>query len=174
MTKTEPAGQRGEDEGHELLYSGRLIKVSRMPGGWEAVRKSPAVCVLAIRDGLVLGVEQPRPVIGRATWELPAGIIDPGESPLEAARRELAEETQLTGSLEVLTSFYSSPGFTDEFTTLFLASALEPAEGQPDEGEQISVSWRRLDELEAELRDGRLISSASTAVGLAWALRLNS
>src|SRR5690625_2758908 len=135
MTKTDP-----EDSGaatDEVLFEGRLITVGRMPGGWEMVRKAPAVCVLAVRDGRVLGVEQPRPVIGSGTWELPAGIIDPGETPEQTALRELAEETQLTGELQFLTSFYSSPGFTDEHTTLFGVTDIRPAEGVPDDSEQI-------------------------------------
>jgi len=170
MTTTDP-----EDSGaatDQVLFEGRLITVGRMPGGWEMVRKAPAVCVLAVRDGQVLGVEQPRPVIGTVTWELPAGIIDPGETPEQTALRELAEETQLTGRLEFLTSFYSSPGFTDEHTSLFLASDLEPAPGEPDETERITVRWRPLDELRAELLSGRLATSASTATGLMYAFSL--
>lgn len=153
----------------EVLYSGRLVTVRAMPGGWEMVKKSPAVCVLALADGKVLGVEQPRPVIGSVTWELPAGIIDPGETPEQTALRELAEETQLTGNIEFLTSFYSSPGFTDEHTTLFRASGLKPAAGVPDDTEQIRVSWRDLTELRSELLAGRLVTSSSTAVGLMYA-----
>src|SRR5690625_4771034 len=133
MTKTEPAAAADS----ETLYRGRLITVQRMAGGWEMVKKAPAVCVLAIQDGRVLGVEQPRPVIGSGTWELPAGIIDPGETPEQTALRELAEETQLTGELQFLTSFYSSPGFTDEHTTLFGVTDIRPAEGVPDDSEQI-------------------------------------
>ena len=171
MKTTEPlTGSHGDNQ--ELLFRGRLLSVSRMPGGWEMVSKNPASCVLAVQDGMVLGVEQPRPVVGITTWELPAGIIDPGETALDAALRELAEETQLTGELEYLTEFYSSPGFTDEHTTLFLATGLRAAEGVPDDTEQITVSWRSLAELDGLIRSGKLLTSASTAVGLAHAMRL--
>lgn len=156
----------------EIIHRGNFLTLRRMPGNWEAVLKDSAVCVLAIREGMVLGVEQPRPVIGHSTWELPAGLIDDGETPLEAAARELAEEAQLAADLSPIASFYSSPGFTDEHTTLYLASNLRTANGVPDETEQISVVWRELDELRDGLKTGRLVTSASTAVGLAWALRL--
>ena len=173
MTKTDPDSAADFTGQQEVLFRGRLITVGRMPGGWESVVKAPAVCVLAIRDGQVLGVEQPRPVIGTNTWELPAGIIDPQETALQAAHRELAEETQLDGELELLTQFWSSPGFTNEHTSLFLARDLRPATATPDEHEQITVSWRDLAELEQAVRSGSLVSSASTAVGLAWAFRIS-
>ncbi len=170
--KTTERGTPGADEHQEILYRGSLLTISSMPGGWEKVTKNPASCVLALRDGMVLGVEQPRPVVGHTTWELPAGIIDPGETALEAALRELAEETQLTGELTYLTEFYSSPGFTDEHTTLFLAGELRPAPGVPDTTEELTVSWRPLAELDEQIRSGRLLTSASTAIGLAHAMRL--
>ncbi|HLR47410.1 MAG TPA: NUDIX hydrolase [Deinococcales bacterium] len=165
---------REPDSGERpLLFEGSILNVEQMPGGWEKVAKAAAVCVLAVRDGLVLGVEQPRPVVGATTWELPAGMIDPGETALEAAERELAEETQLGGRLSVLAEFYSSPGFTDEHTTVFRATHLEPVAGTPDPTEQITVSWRPLPELLRGLGTGELVTSASTAVGLALAASLN-
>lgn len=167
MTTTEPAGNRPG-----VIYRSPFLTLSRMPGNWEAVLKAAAVCVLAIQDGKVLGVEQPRPVIGQTTWELPAGLIDEGETPLQSARRELAEEAQLTGDLSVITRFYSSPGFTDEHTTLFLAENLRAAAGVPDETEDIRVSWRPLSELRTAFEAGELVTSSSTAVGLAWAFQL--
>ena len=166
-----PPGDADSGEGR-LLYEGSILSVETMPGGWEKVTKAAAVCVLALRDGQVLGVEQPRPVIGAVSWELPAGMIDPGETPIEAARRELAEETQLSGELEAIASFYSSPGFTDEHTTIFLARDLRPAAGKPDPTERITVSWRPLNELLAGLAAGTLVTSASTATGLALATGL--
>lgn len=166
-----PPGDADSGEG-TLHYEGRILSVETLPGGWEKVRKAAAVCVLALRDGQVLGVEQPRPAIGAVSWELPAGMIDPGETPAEAARRELAEETQLTGEFERIASFYSSPGFTDEHTTVFLARNLRPAAGEPDPTERITVSWRPLSALLAGLAAGTLVTSASTATGLALAAGL--
>ena len=156
----------------DVVYRGNFLTLSRMPGNWEAVLKASAVCVLAIRDGQVLGVEQPRPVIGQSTWELPAGLIDEGETPLEAVTRELAEEAQLAGDMSLITAFYSSPGFTDEHTTLYLASNLRPASGVPDASEDITVVWRDLAELREAFEAGELVTSSSTAVGLAWAFQL--
>lgn len=169
---TEPDSPGEELDQEQIHFRGRLLTVKGMPGGWEMVSKNPASCVLAMQDGLVLGVEQYRPVVGITTWELPAGIIDPGETAMDAALRELAEETQLTGELTYLTEFYSSPGFTDEHTTLFLAHDLRPAAGTPDDTEDLRVSWRSLEQLDAAIRNGQLLTSASTAVGLAHAMRL--
>ncbi len=136
------------------------------------VGHAPAVSVLAVEDGLVLGVEQRRPAVAHATWEIPAGLIDPGETPARAAQRELAEETQLAGDLEFVAGFYVSPGFTDEHVSLFHATNLTPAHGVPDETEDLKVSWRELDALLAGLREGTLRTSAATVAGLLHAATL--
>ncbi len=138
------------------------------------VRHAPAVSVIAIRDGLVLGVEQHRAAVGHSTWEIPAGLIDPGETPVQAAHREMAEETQLAGDLEFVAGFYVSPGFTDEYVSLFHATNLTPASGLPDETEDLMVSWRALDELLAGLKQGTLRTSAATVAGLLHAAALQA
>ncbi|MFN4071184.1 MAG: NUDIX domain-containing protein, partial [Thermus caldifontis] len=102
------------------LYRGRILNLA-LEGHYEIVEHKPAVAVIAIKDGKMLFVRQPRPAVGLAPLEIPAGLIEPGEDPLEAARRELAEETGLAGDLTYLFSYYVSPGFTDEKTHVFLA-----------------------------------------------------
>ena len=114
---------------------------------------------------------QPRPAIGQNTWEIPAGLIDEGESPLEAAKRELAEEVQLTGDLELITQVYSSPGFTNEKIYIFEAKNLQAAYAKPDGDENITLSWRKPHEIYEDIRLGKVASSAPTVLALSYALR---
>ena len=131
------------------LPSGRegLREVARHPGG--------AVLVPLFEDGTVLLVEQLRYPLGERIVELPAGKLAPGETPSEAAARELEEETGYrAGHLTALLSIYTTPGFCDEELHLFLATGLTPAEGGPrrEEGE-FSMTMHRMS-LHDALRHG--------------------
>ena len=112
----------------ETIYDGKVIRVSKLAGRWEVVEHVPAVAVLVLRgqgeSTEVLLVSQARPAIGQKTWELPAGLVDEGETPQTAAARELAEEVGLGGTLTLLAEVFSSPGFTDEKVYLFGATEL--------------------------------------------------
>lgn len=95
-----------------------------------------AVAILAVdEDDRVLMIRQYRHPVGRELWELPAGLRDAdGESPLETARRELAEETGYAArDWNVLVDYYTSPGFSDERIRVYLARGVELA---PDNGYQ--------------------------------------
>jgi len=152
------------------VFRGKIITVAVLDGRWEVVEHPDAVAVLVQRGPSVLGVLQQRPAVGAVTWELPAGLIDPGESPEQAARRELAEETQLGGRLTLLTRLYASPGFSDECIHLFEAHDVHSAHGTPDEGEELRVEWRDALELWNAVRDGELSTSGVTLLGLRHAL----
>ena len=132
----------------EVIYDGHIVTVVKLDDHWEVVEHTAAVCVLALREGEsgqeVLCVTQLRPSIGTDTWELPAGLVDEGESPRDAALREFAEECQLTGDLDLLSEVYSSPGFCTEKVYIFEATNLKHAEGTPDESEDLTLSWRNL------------------------------
>jgi 8-oxo-dGTP pyrophosphatase MutT (NUDIX family) len=154
----------------ELLHKGRIVDLVRLDGRWEVAEHQASVAVLVLEGRQVLGVRQERPAIGRRTWELPAGLIDPGESPEQAARRELAEEVGLGGRLELLTSMYTSPGFTDELLHLFEAHDLEPAHAQADEDEELELAWLDVRSAWEGVRSGSIATSAPTLVGLAFAL----
>ncbi len=119
----------------------------------EYVDHTGAVAVLAIDDQeRVLLIKQYRHPVRTRDWEIPAGLLDiRGESPLRAAQRELAEETDLAASdWSVLSEFYTSPGGSDEAIRIYLARGLTPtAEPFPrsDEEADIELRWVGLDEL---------------------------
>jgi ADP-ribose pyrophosphatase len=139
-------------------------------GDTEIARTAPAVVIVPVDgEGRIVLVRQPRPAAGKSLVELPAGLIDEGEEPLESAKRELREETGLRGgSWRQLAAFWSSAGFTDEHVTAFLAEGLEEGEAELDDGEEIEVvRWTR-EETEARLGE---LEDASTLVGLLLYLR---
>lgn len=149
------------------LYRGRILNLA-LQGPYEIVEHKPAVAVIALKEGKMLFVRQMRPAVGLAPLEIPAGLIEPGEDPLEAARRELAEETGLKGDLTYLFSYYVSPGFTDEKTHVFLAENLEEAQATPEGDEAIEVVWMPPEEALFRHRRGELEFSATGIVGVLY------
>ncbi|HEV2590721.1 MAG TPA: NUDIX hydrolase, partial [Gaiellaceae bacterium] len=110
-------------------FDGKMITVE-VEDGKEIVRHAPAAAIVAVdAQDRVLLVRQERPAVGGKVLEIPAGIVDPGEEPMAAAKRELREETGLHGGTWVeVASIFSSPGFTDERIHLFVATGLEEGE----------------------------------------------
>lgn len=113
----------------------------------------------------VLLIKQFRLPAERELWELPAGRLDPDESPLQAAKRELREETGLTAKKWVkLASFWASPGYVDEKMNLFLAFDLAEGKQQPMDDERIEMRWFERRELDELVRTGKILD-AKTIVG---------
>lgn len=111
-----------------------------------------AVAILALDDdGRVLLIKQYRHPIGARDWEIPAGLLDdPGESPLVAARRELAEEADLVAARwDLLCDFDSSPGGSNEAIRVYLARGLSASEAvfdRVEEESEIEARWVLLDD----------------------------
>jgi 8-oxo-dGTP pyrophosphatase MutT (NUDIX family) len=154
----------------EMKWEGKIVRVGlerfRFPDGAEVTREKVwhpgAVGIIALDDECVWLTRQPREAIGAAaSLEIPAGKLDvAGEPPLEAAKRELAEEIgKRADRWEELVAFYTSPGFSDERVRLYVATGLSDAPGvQPDEDERIEiVPWplARLDAAIAACEDSK-------------------
>jgi 8-oxo-dGTP pyrophosphatase MutT (NUDIX family) len=161
---------RFEEVGSEVKWEGAIVRVGierfRYADGKQVEREkvwhAGAVGILAVDDHQVWLTRQPREAIGQsASLEIPAGKLDvEGESPLEAARRELAEEIgKRAASWSELKVFYTSPGFSDERVWLYLATGLEDdPEAVADEDERIDiVPWQleRIDEAIEQCEDSK-------------------
>ena len=143
--------------------------------GMQAVREvvahpGGATVVPVFSNGDVLLVEQFRYPMQRSLLELPAGKIDPGETPEETAARELEEEVGFrAGRLEKLAAFYTTPGFCNELLHLFVARDLQPGRSGGDEDEELSVHRYSPNELERLVRSGKIVD-AKTLIGLHFLL----
>jgi 8-oxo-dGTP pyrophosphatase MutT (NUDIX family) len=162
--------------GGEVVWEGRIGKVRvdrfRYEDGEEAEREiveHPGAVGVVAHDGESLYlVRQPRePVNDPALLELPAGKLDEeGEAPLDTAKRELAEEIgKGARSWQHITSFFTSPGFTDEECHLFIATELYDEDADAEENERIEIVELPLSDLDRVIRDCR---DSKTLVGLLW------
>ncbi len=158
----------------KTIFEGRVFSVTRdvvvEPGGVQIARDvvrhaGSAVILLRRRDGRVLLVRQFRLPTRQYLWELAAGRLDRGERPLDAARRELREETGFTARRwKLLAEFFPSPGYVNEKMWLYLAEDLRPGPAQPDPDEVVHHRWFSVPRLEQMVRRGR-IKDAKTLLG---------
>jgi ADP-ribose pyrophosphatase len=143
--------------------------------GWKIKRSivrhaGSAVMMPVDEKNRVLLVRQYRLPANAFLWELPAGKVDEGESVLQAAKRELVEETGYQAKKwKKLTSFYPSPGYVEEKMTIFLATELTEGESQPMDDERIETRWFAKKELTDLIRSNKILD-AKTMIGfLYWA-----
>ena len=140
------------------------------PSGFEIhraiVRHAGSAVMMAVdaRRHILL-VRQYRLPARADLWELPAGRLDPGEKPLEAAKRELQEETGYHARRwKKLISFYPSPGYVSEKMTIFLATDLTAGEATPMEDERIQTRWFSAAQVEKMILSNK-IQDAKTMIG---------
>lgn len=138
----------------------------------EVVEHAEAVAVIVRpRPSEMLLVCQYRHPVGREQWEVVAGGMNPGESPEEAALRELREETGYRGHrVERLWSAYTAPGFCEELLHVCVVHGYDIGDPQPDEGEEgIQLGIFSIDELWRKIRENEL-PDAKTQIAVLWAL----
>jgi ADP-ribose pyrophosphatase len=169
-------GYRTERLASRRVYDGRAVRVDidtiRAPNGsmldLEMIRHPGAAAVVPLLsdphadDPAVLLIRQYRYAAEGELWEIPAGTLDPGESPLECASRELYEETGATAqSFEHLTSIFTTPGFTDEVIHLFLATGITAGEPRRGSDEFMEVEARPISSVLEMIRNGGMRDAKS-------------
>jgi len=148
----------------EQVYRGRVLSITKdtvsLPSGRVTIREKVthpgSVGILPVlENGDLIFVKQFRYVIGSDLLEIPAGTIEEGESPEECATRELLEETGYqAGRLDLLSSFYTSPGYSNEFMWLFKATDLRSGEAKPMADESIEIKVVSLGEALSLIKNG--------------------
>jgi ADP-ribose pyrophosphatase len=145
------------------------VERASLPNGVEidlaVIRHPGAAAIVALDDaGNLAMLHQYRHAIGGYLWEIPAGCRNAGESPLQCARRELAEEAGLSAQRwDHLGSIVTIPSFCDERIDLYLARELDVATGTPDEDEVIRVEKISFDAAMKMISSGEIIDAKSIA-----------
>jgi ADP-ribose diphosphatase len=158
------------------VYDGKLFDVTVERWGEherEIVEHPGAVAIVAIDgDGMVALVRQLREATRKHLLEVPAGTLEPGESPLACAQRELEEETGLRGGeWRELGAFYSTPGFCREYMHVFAAEGVDTGQASPEADEDLELVRWRVDEIADRLGE---LEDAKTIAGLLLYLRETS
>ena len=158
----------------EKIYKGAIINLRRdkvtVQGGTsyrEIIEHNGGAVIAALtEDKKLVMVRQYRKPADKVMLEVPAGKIDPGEKPLDAAVRELKEETGYTAAkVEFLTQFYPSVGYSEEVLYLYLCTGLTPGETNFDENEAIDIEEVELDRLFKMAMSGE-IDDAKTLIAI--------
>lgn len=159
----------------EQIYSGKVLVLNRetiaLPNGQstelEIIRHPGASAVVPIKDdGSVVLIRQFRHAAGGFIYEIPAGKLHPQEDPKCCAARELEEEIGYRADqLELLSSIWTAPGFTDEVIHIYRGTGLQPGRQQLDHDEVLEVVEWTMEEAMAGILNGT-IRDAKTIIGL--------
>ncbi len=142
--------------------------------GWKIKRsvvrhRGSAVMMAVDEKNRVMLVRQYRLPANQYLWELPAGKSDEGETALQAARRELIEETGLRAkNWKKMVTFLPSPGYVEEKMTIFLATGLTQGESQPMEDERIETRWFTKKEIKDLLASNKILDAKTMIAFLYW------
>ncbi len=157
------------------IHSGKVLKLDldfvALPNGriieLEIIRHPGASAVVPLKeDGKVVLIRQLRHAASGFIYEIPAGKLDPHEDPKDCAARELEEEVGYrAGALELLTSIWTAPGFTDEVIHIYQGTQLEIGKQQLDQDEILEIVEWSLEEAIEKIQDGT-IRDAKTIIGL--------
>lgn len=149
----------------QLIFDGRVVKLYKdkieLPTGQESYREvvkhSGGVVIFAKKEDKVLLVKQFRYPMKEVLYELPAGKLEIGEDPFEAAKRELEEETGYCANKWTdLGYVYTSPGYSDEKLYLYMAENLEFTHCHPDEGEILQALEYSYDDILKMIANGEI------------------
>jgi ADP-ribose pyrophosphatase len=171
--------------GTRRVYSGRVLHLDidtvRFPDGsvgeLEMIRHSGASAVVPVlsadtaADPEILLIRQFRHAADGPIWEVPAGRLNPDETPDDCARRELLEETgAIAGRLTRLTTIYTTPGFTDERIHLFVARDLKQGQHRREADEFMEAQSLPLSRILAMTKSGEVTDGKTVAALLFFSL----
>jgi ADP-ribose pyrophosphatase len=159
----------------EIIYKGKKVSFQRDEVELQSGRKTQrefithhgsAAIIPMLTDRQIILIKQYRYAVKNTLYEIPAGTMEAGETPVQCAHRELTEETGYTAkSLEKLIQFYPSPGISNELMYLFLAKDLEKVDKKPSSDETLEVVEAGIDDAIEMIRNGKIID-AKTICGI--------
>ena len=151
------------------VHTGTKILPDKRKVYIEEISHPGASLIVPFKGDKLVFIRQFRPVIGKFIWEIPAGTLSPGESPVSCARRELMEETgYVAESVKKLGYIYTTPGFCNEKISVFKAVCGKKMSVKRDEDELMTVRTFSPEEIKKMLSNGR-ITDAKTIAALALA-----
>ena len=177
---TKPRAKKAKVLSSQVIYEGPVFGIRRdeviEPSGVRTIREvvthpGSVVVLPVLPDRRILLIQQYRHATRQYLWELVAGRIDAGETPRQAAARELIEETGYRAKrFRVFLDVFPTPGFLEERMYILLAEGLEAGEAQPEEDEKIVSRAYNRKQLEEMIRTGKLRDAKSIA-GILYYLR---
>lgn len=148
------------------LFRDEILLPNGNKGVREVIRHPGAVCVLPITaDGQVVFVNQFRYALDKVTLEVPAGKLEKGEDPMEAALRELSEETGLTANnIFSIGDLYTTPALIDEVIHMYIATDLVQGEQHLDEDEFVNTLKMPLNQAIDMVMNGEIKDSKTQTI----------